>query len=103
MRRWFPSRLRPTTAVNDAPVFAYWEDTDHAAIASTIEEWRSHFPCGLPLRALKRLIGRLREFEAISVDRSPSPINTDLSSGWQIALGSPLFVGAISRQETGTT
>jgi hypothetical protein len=26
------------------PVLAYWEDPDHAAIRSTIEQWRTHFP-----------------------------------------------------------
>jgi hypothetical protein len=57
------------------------------------------FSVWIAVQALKRLIGRLHEFKAIFVDRSLSPINTGLSSGWQIALGSPLCVDAISRQE----
>ena len=44
MRRWFPSRHRPTIGADEVPVFAYWADTDHAPIGSTIEEWRAHFP-----------------------------------------------------------
>jgi hypothetical protein len=127
MRRWFPSRRRPTIGADEVPVFAYWEDTDHAPIGSTIEEWRAHFPqfrvlgdndvvpligryfpqyfesyrairipaakadvarllalyewgglyvdchCGIKDEdALRRLIGRLCEFEAIFVDRSLS-------------------------------
>jgi len=106
MRRCFFA-TSSETAANDAPATQrfsqYREDTDHAAIASTIEEWRSHFTCGLPLRALKRLIGGLHESEAIFVDRSLSPIDTGLSSGWQIAPGSPLCVRVISKEETGTT
>jgi hypothetical protein len=40
---------------------------------------------------LRRLIGRFGESVAIFVDRSLSPINTGLSSGWQIAAGRPLL------------
>ena len=127
MRRWFASWRRPMIGADEVPVFAYWEDTDHTPIKSTIEEWRAHFPqfrvlgdndvapiigrnfpqyfesyrairipaakadvarllalhewgglyvdchCGIKdEEALRRLIGRLGEFEAIFVDRSMS-------------------------------
>jgi hypothetical protein len=118
----FISQMLPLKRV--MPVLAYWEDEDHTAIGSTIEDWHAHFPqfrvlgdpdvvplvskyfpqyldtykairipaakadvarllalyewgglyidCHIGIKdrdALRRLIGRLNEFEAIFVDR----------------------------------
>jgi hypothetical protein len=69
----------------------------------TIEEWRSHFPCGLPLQALKRLIGRLREFKAIFVDRSPEPYKYRLKFGLADRAGLPSLRGCDLQTRTGAT
>jgi Glycosyltransferase sugar-binding region containing DXD motif len=33
----------PMTGVDQLPIFAYWQDTDHTVIANTVEQWRAHF------------------------------------------------------------
>jgi mannosyltransferase OCH1-like enzyme len=63
-------------SADEVPVFAYWEDADHAAIATTIEEWRSHFPQFRVLgdRDIAPIIGRYfpQYFESYRAIRIPA-------------------------------